>query len=68
MQRSDGSPYTEPYFRTLVVDRTHTGGSSSGGQDRLIIPDDGIVRYTVRPAPGDRKIELRVRRPSAHPV
>ena len=27
--KSDGSPYTEPYFRTLVVEYTHIGGSNA---------------------------------------
>ena len=59
--KSDGSPYTEPYFRTLVVEHTHIGGSTTSWQDRFIIPDDGIVKATIRPEPGDLKIHVRVK-------
>ena len=61
VMKSDGSPYTEPYFRTLVVEHTHIGGSTTSWQDRFIIPDDGIVKATIRPEPGDLKIHVRVK-------
>ncbi len=58
--KSDGSPYTEPYFRTVVVDHTHTGASTVSVEDRFIIPDDGIVKMTIVPRPGDLHIHVRV--------
>ena len=60
VMKSDGSPYLEPYFRTLVVEHTHIGGSTTSWQDKMIIPDDGIVKATIRPEPGDQKIHVRV--------
>ena len=41
----------------------HTGQSTSTiPEEKLIIPDDNIVRYDIMPNPGDEKITVRVSR------
>ena len=61
VSRSDGSPYQGFYYRQLMIHVTRVGGSAdSDPEDKVIIPDNGIVRYEVMPGKDDEIIIIRV--------
>ena len=59
--RTDGTPYLGHYNRQLNVKVTHVGqGTSTAPEEKLIIPDDNIVKLDVMPQPGDTQIKITV--------
>ena len=61
VQRSDGTPYAGFFNRQIYIQRVHEGvGSRSVPEEKRLIPDDAIVRYTFYPGEGDEKIRVIV--------
>lgn len=61
VQRSDGTPYQGFLNRQIAVQVFYTGTRSRTiPEEKLVVPDDSIVRYTVNPEEGDKKIIIRV--------
>ena len=59
--RRDGTPYTGRYARQVVVQVIHEGQiTRTVPEEKLIIPDDNIIRLTVMPFKGDDRIKIRV--------
>ena len=58
---NDGSPYKGFFKKQIVVQRIHEGDPSDViTEEKLVIPDDHVVRYSFLPEQNDRKITVRV--------
>lgn len=62
VMHTDGSPYLSHFYRQVSVQVTHesTRGAHTAGEERLIVPDDNILRVTVNPMSDDNRIAVRV--------
>ena len=61
--RAGGSPYQSSMDRQIYMQATHVTESQSTRADPeelTIVPDDGIVKYTVMPDPTDNRVKVRV--------
>jgi hypothetical protein len=73
VERSDGTPYNGFFNRQINIMRVHEGvGSRQVPEEKVVIPDDSLVRYTFYPGDNDEKITVTVsicgffQHPSSH--
>ena len=59
--RTDGTRYKGTYNRQVLVEVSHEAdGPGKQYNERVIIPNDAIVRYEVTPRTIDKKIKIVV--------
>ncbi|ELU06775.1 hypothetical protein CAPTEDRAFT_193982 [Capitella teleta] len=64
VERSDGSPYIGRYNRQVNIMRMHEGvGAKSVPEEKRVIPDDSLIKYTFFPGDNDVKIKLSAYHP-----
>ena len=61
VQRSDGTPYEGFLNRQIAIQTIYEGSNPrSVNEDKMVVPDDSVVRYTIQPEEGDTKIKITV--------
>ena len=61
VERTDGTPYSSEVNRQIVIQVVHEGERThTPPEEKVVIPDDSIVRYQINPRDGDRHISVRV--------
>ena len=59
MSRTDNTPYSGMYNRMVIITENHEG-SGTDVEKKVVIPEDNVVRHTVKPLRRDTKISVRV--------